>query len=395
MVPKTSLALVLALSTTSTTARSIDKRIIGGEEAAEGEFPSMVSFQSNGHECGGVLLDSTTVLTADHCGKHDTSHDKDRVVRVGTTVSARPPDPSQALLRLAIEAASGRGAEGRNAPTGGKRDDNIGRSRIPAEWCPAEQPTYWPNDIQIWKLLTAIEESDKIKYAKLPEEGSDPAPNSTAITVGWGDQGAESFHVPSPVSKLHKVTLPVHDRQVCIQADPNAGGRDSIVCAGGGGRGVGNFDSGGPLFDAATGTLIGITSWVPKEKNGAECGQMPTVFTRIKANLGGGVGQPPSAEELWIREATLLMSEHCSRFLHEDPDDACGEASGECLKEMPQDTPDTELLRCLDFKEACAGQKGEPAKHSQCIEKAKVCVKEKDIRVGGTEEIQECALKDL
>ncbi|KAM3476427.1 hypothetical protein MY8738_006953 [Beauveria namnaoensis] len=331
MVPKASLALVLALSAASTTARSIDKRIIGGEEAAEGEFPSM-------------------------------------------------------------------GREGRNDVVSGYAKATVAPFGFPK----AEHPTYWPNDIQIWKLLTAIEESDKIKYAKLPEEGSDPAPNSTAITVGWGDQGAESFHISSPVSKLHKVTLPVHDRQVCIQADPNAGGRDSIVCAGGGGRDLGKFDSGGPLFDAATGTLIGITSWVPKEKNGAECGQMPTVFTRvgsyipwIKANLGGGVGQPPSAEELWIREATLLMSGHCSRFLHEDPDDACEEASGECPKEMPQDTPDTELLRCMDFKEACAGQKGEPAKHSQCIEKAKVCVKEKDIRYGGTEEIQECALKDL
>ncbi|KAM3491138.1 hypothetical protein MY3957_005544 [Beauveria namnaoensis] len=330
MVPKASLALVLALSAASTTARSIDKRIIGGEEAAEGEFPSMILYS------GGVVSGYAKATVA------------------------------------------------------------------PFGFPKAEHPTYWPNDIQIWKLLTTIEESDKIKYAKLPEEGSDPAPNSTAITVGWGDQGAESFHISSPVSKLHKVTLPVHDRQVCIQADPNAGGRDSIVCAGGGGRGVGKFDSGGPLFDAATGTLISITSWVPKEKNGAECGQMPTVFTRvgsyipwIKANLGGGVGQPPSAEELWIREATLLMSGHCSRFLHEDPDDACEEASGECLKEMPQDTPDTELLRCMDFREACAGQKGEPAKHSQCIEKAKVCVKEKDIRYGGTEEIQECALKDL
>ncbi|PMB73820.1 Mite allergen Der p 3 [Beauveria bassiana] len=105
MVPKASLALALALSATLTTARSVDKRIAGGEEAAEGEFPSMISFQSNGHYCGGVLLDSTTVLTASHCGKYDTSYDKSRVVR--------------ALLRLAIEVASGRRAKGRNAATGG------------------------------------------------------------------------------------------------------------------------------------------------------------------------------------------------------------------------------------------------------------------------------------
>ncbi|KAM3517579.1 hypothetical protein NHJ13051_008864 [Beauveria bassiana] len=326
MVPKASLALALALSATLTTAGSVDKRITGGEEAAEGEFPSMISFQSNGHYCGGVLLDSTTVLTASHCEKYDTSYDKSRVVR----------------------------------------------------------------------------ESDKIKYAKLPEEGSDPAPNSTAIAVGWGDQGARPLLNGSPVSKLHKVTLPVHDRQVCISADPEAGGRDSIVCAGGEGRSVCLYDSGGPLFDAATGTLIGLASWLPEDKNGNQCDQAPNIFTRvgsyipwIKANLGGGVGQLPAAEEVWIRNATRQMGAHCGRFMHEDPDDACDEASVECLKEMPQGTPEMELLQCVDRKEACAGQKCKPSKHSQCIEKAKVCVKEKGIQVGSIEEIQECALKNL
>ncbi|KGQ06308.1 hypothetical protein BBAD15_g8372 [Beauveria bassiana D1-5] len=157
-----------------------------------------------------------------------------------------------------------------------------------------------------------------------------------------------------------------------------------------------------PFFDAATGTLIGIASWVPKDKNGNECDQAPNIFTRvgsyipwIKANLGGGVGQLPAAEEVWIRNATSQMGGHCSRFMHEDPDNACNEASVECLKEMPQGTPETELLQCVDRKEACAGQKCKPSKHSQCIEKAKVCVKEKDIQVGSIKEIQECALKNL
>jgi hypothetical protein len=189
---------------------------------------------------------------------------------------------------------------------------------------------------------------------------------------------------------------------VCIDADPEAAGRDSIVCAGGEGRSVCLYDSGGPLFDAATGTLIGLTSWAPKDKNGNQCDQAPAVFTRvgsfipwIKANLGGGVGQLPGPEEMWIRNATSQMGIHCNRFMHPDPGGACKEASGECLKEMPQDTPSTELLQCVDMKEACAGQKGELAKHSQCIEKAKVCVKEKDIWVGDVEEIRKCALKDL
>ncbi|PQK15859.1 hypothetical protein BB8028_0006g01810 [Beauveria bassiana] len=370
MVPKASLALALALSATLTTARSVHKRITGGEEAAEGEFPSMISFQSNAHYCGGVLLDSTTVLTARHCDNEDTSYDKSKVVRTWDS--------------------------------GGVVSGYVKATVAPFGFPKAEEPANWPDDIQIWKLLTAIEESDKIKYAKLPEEGSDPAPNSTAIAVGWGDQGARPLLYGSPVSKLHKVTLPIHDRQVCISADPEAGGRDSIVCAGGEGRSMCLYDSGGPLFDAATGTLIGLASWVPKDKNGNECDQAPNIFTRvgsyipwIKANLGGGVGQLPAAEEVWIRNATRQMGGHCSRFMHEDPDHACNEASVECLKEMPQGTPKMELLQCVDRKEACAGQKCKPSKHSQCIEKAKVCVKEKDIEVGSIKEIQECALKNL
>lgn len=44
---------------------------------------------------------------------------------------------------------------------------------------------YWPNDIAILKLVTPIKESDKINYATLLENGSDPVVNSTVIAVGW------------------------------------------------------------------------------------------------------------------------------------------------------------------------------------------------------------------
>lgn len=44
---------------------------------------------------------------------------------------------------------------------------------------------YKANDIAILKLKQRIRESDTIAYAKLPTDGSDPGPNSTAIAVGW------------------------------------------------------------------------------------------------------------------------------------------------------------------------------------------------------------------
>ena len=42
--------------------------IIGGEDAEITDWPFMVSLQSiGGHACGGVLYDSTHVVTAGHC----------------------------------------------------------------------------------------------------------------------------------------------------------------------------------------------------------------------------------------------------------------------------------------------------------------------------------------
>lgn len=68
MILKTSITLAAAITTIS--AAAVEKRIIGGEEAKDGDFPSIVSIslKAQGHHtCGGTLLDSTTVLTAAHC----------------------------------------------------------------------------------------------------------------------------------------------------------------------------------------------------------------------------------------------------------------------------------------------------------------------------------------
>ena len=47
--------------------------VIGGEDAEITDWPFMVSVQgtSGGHFCGGVLFDSTHVLTAAHCVEGD------------------------------------------------------------------------------------------------------------------------------------------------------------------------------------------------------------------------------------------------------------------------------------------------------------------------------------
>ena len=43
--------------------------IVGGQYATEGQFPYLVSFQSQTfqHFCGGAVIDENNVLTAAHC----------------------------------------------------------------------------------------------------------------------------------------------------------------------------------------------------------------------------------------------------------------------------------------------------------------------------------------
>lgn len=63
-----SVALAAATAGFAAAAAPPTAMIIGGEEAEQGEFPATVSISYQGaHMCGGVLLDSTTVLTAAHC----------------------------------------------------------------------------------------------------------------------------------------------------------------------------------------------------------------------------------------------------------------------------------------------------------------------------------------
>lgn len=67
MVRKATIALTVVLSAFSAAAATIDRRVVGGEDAKDGEFPFLVSITGTNGICGGALLDNTTVLTAGHC----------------------------------------------------------------------------------------------------------------------------------------------------------------------------------------------------------------------------------------------------------------------------------------------------------------------------------------
>lgn len=100
MVPKTAITLCAAFSAVLAAAASIDKRIVGGQDATNSEFPFLVSVHnSRGHYCGGSLLDGTTVLTAAHCV------DRSVLVKAGTLV--RPFTLMHQRSAECIDAADG------------------------------------------------------------------------------------------------------------------------------------------------------------------------------------------------------------------------------------------------------------------------------------------------
>ncbi|KAG9258829.1 trypsin-like cysteine/serine peptidase domain-containing protein [Emericellopsis atlantica] len=242
MVSKLALAAAALSTFTGVSAVPVPQtlqEIVGGEPAAQGEFPYIVSLQRSGsHSCGGALLNADTVVTAAHCSVN---------VNVGI---------------LSVTAGTNTWSSG---------GTEVGVSSIAVH--PQYDDSSLDNDVAIWKLSQPIDAGSGIGYVSLPSSGSDPAAGSSTTIAGWGatrEGGASS-------SQLLKVSVPVVDRDECNSA---YGGdiTDAMFCAGlpEGGKDACQGDSGGPIVDNS-GALIGVVSW------GQGCARpgYPGVYTRI------------------------------------------------------------------------------------------------------------------
>ncbi|KID77287.1 Trypsin [Metarhizium brunneum] len=240
MVRKIVITLAVLFSAVLSATATLDKRIIvGGEAAKDGEFPFLVSITNTlKRTCGGSLLDSTTVLTAAHC-----------VVET---------------------------QEWLNRTTGGQV---IAAKRIVYPGFLRHRRKGYPkHDIAILKLSTPIQESDTIGYANLPAAGSDPVANSLATIAGWGQVHNDGH----PLDQLHKALVHIRAREKCTNESWNATGIEDEVCAGGDGKDTCGGDSGSPLIDQGTATIIGITS---RSSWYSDCGQYPGLYTRVSSYL--------------------------------------------------------------------------------------------------------------
>jgi trypsin len=197
--------------------------IVGGTDAASGEFPFIVSMQdsSNSHFCGGSLIKKNWVLTAAHCV---TEGSPDHIV-IGLLDRTKP-------------------------------DSAVETFQI-------KQTIVHPNNNSqnMDYDFALIQLSGDSKFAPVALNTEEIRGAADFVTAGWGTEQDGGFDLPN---MLQKVTVPFVADDVCAAAYPNQTTK-TMICAGlkEGGKDSCQGDSGGPLLmgDGASRKLVGVVSW--------------------------------------------------------------------------------------------------------------------------------------
>ncbi|KAI1911763.1 hypothetical protein LOZ39_000979 [Ophidiomyces ophidiicola] len=264
MAPLLSIAAALAIPAVAMAAAIAqlpegDSRIVGGVEAGDGDFPSLVHFTVSGtKQCGGALINAKTVLTAAHCIH---AYDTDVIVRAGSNLW------NSGGIQVGVE-----------------------KIILHPEYAP--QPRH-DNDFAILHLNASIRASSKIGYAKIEQKGSDVTAGTNVTVAGWGQLKHKGEHV----DKLRKTMVKVVSRQECkaLYAKTSHTITENMICAKDEGKDACGGDSGGPLFITGTNTVVGVVSWGIGCANSSYAGVYSRVGVMVDfllANLAPGSDKP-------------------------------------------------------------------------------------------------------
>ncbi len=245
--------LVAATAAALAFSASPSMAIVGGSDAAPGEFPSVSEVViAKGFLCTGTLIAPNAVLTAGHCSS----------ITGGTGVASPAAYPPQ-LIEVYI---------GSNKPGQGEK--------VPVSQV-VMQPNYMLNagyDISILKLSrNATKAPTKVVGAG---GAASWAPGTLEDIVGFGTT-SEGGDTPDT---LQKAQVPITTDAYCAGAYSDFDAT-SMVCAGypQGGTDTCQGDSGGPMFGRVGGALkvVGATSF------GEGCARpgKPGVYARVGGDV--------------------------------------------------------------------------------------------------------------
>ncbi|XP_034717102.1 prostasin [Etheostoma cragini] len=265
-----------------------ENRIVGGMDAAEGEWPWQVDIQSkDGHICGGSIITENWVLSAAHCFPN-------------------PSDLSSYIIYI--------GRYQLNSFNSNMVSRRVSQVVIPSGYSDPQNG----KDLALVQLSSPVTWSEFVRPICLPSSGTLFPSGMTCHVTGWGNTRDD---VPlEGLGTLQEVEVPIISQSSCqemYQTNPTekVDILYDMICAGyqKGGKDSCQGDSGGPLVcQMVNGTWVqaGVVSF------GLRCAQQnqPGVYARLTTfssfikNTVSEIELYGRANQNWCGRAAVLVS---------------------------------------------------------------------------------------